>query len=718
MKSYLEAVEIAVRRIDRLLPAADRRALREKIDPLLKRFRAAKGKDDSLLRKIVAAFRAHPDAWWPLLQDLRRIDPMRWKKPVAKGRGKKARKAGRPKAKKAGRRVMKGAGLLGDGEVTAAVSLEEGRMGKKDRPPVPRMSDPAAAPMPAAETAPEKPRWIIAKAHDLQGGLSGEALRAFRAGGKHEVEVHVGVEAEVGELIAEGASAKDSVVPEGESFDLQVAFFVPALDVMDKKPLHVPAYGDSKPVAFRFRAGEAGTELQAFVCLTHGARVLQTAVLAGSVVADPAKAPAQAKLTLRLQVVVPDLSEAAKRKPFDAAVIDVGRPGGRAAAAGIGAGGVVVFDSPALDDAGAEVRSAIKTVVSQPQNFRGPLKNEADHPGVKLLWNLAQYGVQLHDVIGAKLEKTLAKDDLKRLQIVQTDPNAFIPLEFVYDLPAPANGAKLCPTWRNALKGEACPEHKQDALGNLDCICPAGFWGISKVIERQVLKEVEAEDLRLGRGFGVRTEPTEERPDLPPPSSALFGWSEILDNVVGNTSRDLLKALNDASAGQAQPVKTWLAWAEAIKTRPALLVLLSHTITTQGPLAIQIGAPKGAEKLTIGQITEKVVRKDDTHKPIVILLGCDTAAESELTTFVGRFRDNGAAVVVGTITPVLGEHSAKVVRTLLEKLARAAASDGAPRPRFGEIMRDVRRQLLAEGELTALCATSFGDADWGIGRAA
>jgi hypothetical protein len=720
VKSYLEAVEIAVRRIDRLLPAADRPALREKIDPLLKRYRATKGRDDALLRRIVTAFRAYPAAWWSLLRDLRRIDPKRWKKPVAKGRAKIRKKARSPQKKAASRRIVKGSATVGRG-VGYGSGVGRGAVRKAmddsggggSAAPIPRMSAPAAA---APE--PEKPRWIIAKASDLQGALSGKALRAFRASGEHEVKVHIGVEAKAGELIARATSARDSVVPEGESYDLEVGFIVPALGLTDRKPLHVPAYGDSNRVTFRFRAGEAGSEVQAFVTLSHGSRLLQTAVLAGSVVADPAKAPDRAELTLRLQIVVPSLSEATKREPFDAAVLDIGRPGGRAAAAGIGAGGVVVFDSPALDDAGADVRSAIKMVVSQPQNFRRPLKNEADHPAVKLLWELAQYGVQLHDAIGAKLDKSLAKDGLKRLQIVQSDPNAFIPLEFVYDLPAPANGAKLCGTWQDALAGKPCPKHKEDGLGNLECICPAGFWGISKVIERHVLKEVEAEELRLGRGFGIRSEPTEERPDLPPPSSAVFGWSDILDNLVGTTSQDLLKALNDATAGQAQPVKTWLAWGEAIKTRPALLVLLSHTITTQGPLAIQIGPPKGGEKRTIAQITEKVVRRDDAHKPIVILLGCDTAAESELTTFVGRFRHQGAAVVVGTITPVLGEHSAKVVRALLAKLAKAAASDDAPRPRFGELMRDVRRELLAEGELTALCATSFGDADWGIGRAA
>lgn len=742
MKSYLKAVEAGIRRIDRLLRAADRHALHAKVAPLLERYRAKRGNDDTLLRRIVAAFRAYPEVHWPLFRDLHRIDPKRWPRPVAKGRGKKVRKLARPKLKKAaGRRLMRSpskkgrasarrrpAGskdtvdllkpretlgdvlleVAGSADFDARASALDDRVAGTSSEPAPRLA--------ATKPQPEKPRWIIAQARDLTGGLSGEALRAFRAGERHEIRVHIGVLAKEGQLVAEGASAADSVVREGESYDLEVVFFVPALRVSDRKPLHVPAYGDSKPVAFRFKAGEAGSTVQAFVSLMHGGRVLQTALLAGDVVADPAKAPHNARLTLRLQIVVPGFRDATRRAPFDAALVAVNQPSGRAAAAGVSAGGVVVFDSPALDDAGSDVRKAIARVVGQPESFRGRLDTD---PGQKLLWELAQYGVQLHDAIGAKLKRKLAHEKaLSRLQIVQTSPNAFIPLEFVYDLPAPANGAKLCLHWQDALLGKPCPPHEEDARGNLKCVCPSGFWGITKVIERQVLEEVTAEDLRLGRGFGIRVEPTGERPSLPPPSGALFAWSEILDNLVHTTSKDLLKALNDATAGRALPVATWDAWAQAIaQRRPGLLVLLSHTITAKKPLALQIGAPKGAEQLTLAQVNEKLVRKDTSDAPIVILLGCDTAAESEVTTFVGRFRDNGAAVVVGTITPVLGEHSASVVQALLVELSRAAAGTRGEQPRFGELMRNVRRHLLAQGELTALCATSFGDADWGIGRA-
>jgi hypothetical protein len=244
-----------------------------------------------------------------------------------------------------------------------------------------------------------------------------------------------------------------------------------------------------------------------------------------------------------------------------------------------------------------------------------------------------------------------------------------------------------------------------DALGHLEVVCPSGFWGVSKVIERQLLKDTAAEDLDPS-GFGVRAEPNAARPNLPPIHRALFAWSEILDNTVAGTSTDLLKSLHEATGHRPADAKTWLKWAEAIDTRqPELLVLLSHTVDD----ALEIGPENTGDRATLAQINSKYVKKLPQDAPIVFLLGCTTAvADDALASFVGRLRDQGAALVVGTITPVLGERSAEVVKAVVAKLV-----EEKPQPmRFGELMRSARCDLLLKGELTALCATSFGDASW------
>jgi hypothetical protein len=125
--------------------------------------------------------------------------------------------------------------------------------------------------------------------------------------------------------------------------------------------------------------------------------------------------------------------------------------------------------------------------------------------------------------------------------------------------------------------------------------------------------------------------------------------------------------------------------------------------------ALEIGPEDSGQRATVAQVNQNFVKTTAEDAPIVFLLGCDTAvADDEIYSFVGRFRDQGAALVVGTITPVLGERSAEVVKAILAQLAKRRREPA----RFGELMRDARREMLARGKLTALCATSFGDATW------
>jgi hypothetical protein len=74
---------------------------------------------------------------------------------------------------------------------------------------------------------------------------------------------------------------------------------------------------------------------------------------------------------------------------------------------------------------------------------------------------------------------------------------------------------------------------------------------------------------------------------------------------------------------------------------------------------------------------------------------------------------------VGTLAPVLGEHAAPVASALVRELRAiaghrngAASGEGST---IGDAMLRVRRRLLAKGQLSALCITSFGDADWQLG---
>jgi hypothetical protein len=577
----------------------------------------------------------------------------------------------------------------------------------------PRRSPPLGSVLRGGETSGasqmQEPRWILANVLDLSAADRKKPTPAFRAGAPHEIRVIIGAEQEDW-LVARGRDASesiDSMLPKG-THELTVAFFIPVLGIHQTGKLTLPPSGPSpEPATFRFEVGAAGTSIVALISIVHRGRVLQTALLSGKAVGNPLRAPDAARITLRLQVVVPGFADLDRREVFDAALVTATGATDAAVAAGVvhsaGPGKTVFFDQPRIDGAARAIRTVLEEVVTD-DSTKGKLDSEAART---LLWKLAQEGRILYEHIGERLEKELSGRDLSHLQLVQADPGAFIPIEFAYGLPPPANGAGLCKNWKGALAGKLCTadHHRMNALGHLEVVCPSGFWSMSKVIERQVLKDLTNEEMRKS-DFGVRAEPSAERPNLPPMGSALFAWSDILDNTVRGTSAGVLKSLNQATRMHAAAVKTWLEWAEAIdKLQPGLLVLLSHTVDD----ALEIGPEKSGETATVAQINSKFVKKLAQDAPVVFLLGCTTGvADDKLVSFVGRFRDQGAALVVGTITPVLGERSAAVVKAVVAKLAQKRTQPA----RFGELMRDARRDLLSRGELTALCATSFGDASW------
>jgi hypothetical protein len=93
----------------------------------------------------------------------------------------------------------------------------------------------------------------------------------------------------------------------------------------------------------------------------------------------------------------------------------------------------------------------------------------------------------------------------------------------------------------------------------------------------------------------------------------------------------------------------------------------------------------------------------------VILLGCNTDNRGlPHENFVPRLADLGAAVVVTSISKVLGRHAAPLAALFLKTLA-AAPRNGTES--FGNVMLRVRRESLLAGPVV-LVLKSYGDADW------
>jgi hypothetical protein len=104
----------------------------------------------------------------------------------------------------------------------------------------------------------------------------------------------------------------------------------------------------------------------------------------------------------------------------------------------------------------------------------------------------------------------------------------------------------------------------------------------------------------------------------------------------------------------------------------------------------------------------------DQPGPVVLLLGCTTAVPLEsFQSFTVQFGAMGAAVVIGTIAPVLGRHASRTAEALVEELGvlgrDPARRRGVP---VGEALRAVRRRLLGRGILMSLSLAAYGDSDW------
>ncbi len=93
---------------------------------------------------------------------------------------------------------------------------------------------------------------------------------------------------------------------------------------------------------------------------------------------------------------------------------------------------------------------------------------------------------------------------------MSTRTDATVPFEFIYDHQVPDDDARVCPNWREAFRQGRCLE--SCGGGSEKAVCPLGFWGLRKVIERhQVSPELAAD----GKELFLQSEPGRESADLP-----------------------------------------------------------------------------------------------------------------------------------------------------------------------------------------------------------
>jgi hypothetical protein len=495
------------------------------------------------------------------------------------------------------------------------------------------------------------------------------------------------------------------------------------LPVTGKEPnetasARITAYpsGPSEMATFLLAPRRTG-EVKARVMAVHGNRILQTAILQA-----PVLAILQASVlgldetregeTIRLVpegLIRSSLQDLEDRRFFDLAILTNDSLTGERQITAVSDHDVLLRDFGGFEKTAERVGERLRELVEEPEAFGSPDSNAM----TLALKKLAHEGVLIRDGLAACGLGPILRKDPSRIQIVSARPDDVLPLEFIYDGPAPdRTNAIACPAQTQALARASCGDCPNRTAATH--VCAMRFWGLRKVIERHLY---DAETAPLLDRITARV-PSPDLERIAHPKNRIFACSLRAEKFPGGPAaiQKLKHRLGFPTGAASSPlslhaVDNWAAWRDCVRNlAPPLMVLLPHTDVGEFGEELQIGE---ADALSNAQIDLTVV---GTKPPvIVVLLGCETASTKvHYASFVARFRTAEAAVVIGTLTLVLGRHAALVADILVEQLEQYW-SEPFRTTTVGDVVTDIRRRLMQRGLPVGLAVVAFGDADWLLG---
>jgi hypothetical protein len=520
----------------------------------------------------------------------------------------------------------------------------------------------------------------------------GEAYRlALEAGVEYTLEVWIGVESEESITAPGAAPFPTDELPAGPNRIDVVFTSLDNREDVQRSHVTLPEKGDSDRAELALSFAEPGSVFGR-LALVHGGRVIQTAVFRADVVAARPSRIGRPEIVVE-EVIRSRITGVPEEDVFDLAVVVNRDTSGRKTTSAIHDEGVSIRSAEGLEESIEKLRDTLNAVADDPDAFSSMTEPKTQ----EWLFGLANFGFQLHQAFIQDHGIEPGYFSHERIQIVAARADAYLPVEFFYDLEPPTL-VELCPEWKKAVLEGRCERCEGLGIGDPRPICPSGFWGIKYVVERHVHR---AQD-DSGGDWVLRREPVAGRDRLKPLESILWGVS---DNVVAGDRTALGRALSKKLL-PATRAATWSDIQEKVASvDPSMLFLVPHTE----------GSPLVPES-EIGGEQEMMTRIRDRMGPprekevVVVLLGCDTAKTGiPYQGMAAEFRRAGAAVVVSTINDILGRHAVPVAKQLL-KILKATSKE--TERSMGDTMRDLRRQGLAAGYPMALSVVAFGDADW------
>lgn len=506
------------------------------------------------------------------------------------------------------------------------------------------------------------------------------------------------------------AAFPDHELPWRDSEPIALQVVLAVLDGRDEAQvgeLKLPRRGVSSICTFEFKPQRLGP-LRIRLTIHHGNRILQTATIEATVVATlsrvPERAPAARSQTE--MIVHENLDAIVDRRPFDASLLLNHTADGSATATANGGGGAYIAS---LDASLANLETISCLLQDIARNSRAHTERLRSKVNSAWLSQLAREGHFVYrNLVLDYIDHSPAAERLRNaryLQIVTARPDAVVPLEFVYEYGFPDQDARLCNEAEKALAAGRCPETCSRKKRPERFVCPLGFWGLSRVIERHV------HDPTLPTPAFVKAdENTPDRKQLILQGPSLLAASKQVPKARVTA---LGKKLQSFWRSGVTVVNNWSDWLAAVKRKPVLFVVLPHASGSGSNISLEING----DTLESARIERPYVYPPDAtgSPPIVLLLGCNTAGVADTKTYARHitvFRQARSAIVLATTAAVVwGEDIAKVAEDVLEELQRAALGKEAC---FGDILREAKCRAVRRSQLVAVCLAAIGDADWRI----
>lgn len=551
------------------------------------------------------------------------------------------------------------------------------------------------------------PRYVQQKSFRKQAGAFVEERTGYSVGQPVLVQVFIGSKRD--DSIAAPLVFPEHKLPRNRQANrLQVVFHEPRqFDQPMLSEILLPRHGDSSSAKFVFTPRVAG-RFEGRISVLHRGRVLQTVLLHTRVATVAAVSPTTGPgITLDDEAQVRhDWTDLGRRRQFDLAMVLNHTDAGEPMLTGIAGKRAWATDLEGIEQPVRKLNELISAVALNVADYGDGL-DQGENPA--LLVKLARVGANLFSLLYRDQLKLMATDGfdvgddtVTHLQVVSARPDAVVPLEFMYDFNAPNPDATVCPQHREALARGRCPDTCARATQPRAHVCPMGFWGLKKVIERHLFDPKAVAP--AGAQVLVQMEAVEGRDRLDLSAGALVGHSK---EVKAGEVVSLVATLGAKLGSRVTVVKDWDEWLATVNDKqPALLLAFPHNEGKEEDVLLEIGG----KKLYTLDLPADYVHTSDGPAPLVFLLGCDVAGTAqEFSSHIRYFRQAGAAVVVSTIATVFGAHAVRVGEAMVAGLIHSGAAGTL---RIGELIRDAKRAALLASVPMALCVVAFGDADW------